>query len=325
MIQRRWAGLLCVLCSASAPSAFSQTPIFCTTSTIARSGPSSSYAKVGSIPWGQAYGAIGKANGDWTIWDNGKAAWTSAGYHRVQYGLTALKALTDVVYLRTGPGTGYAIAGMIYKGQLHRWVISSGMSSHPAWYRIYWKGATAYVYSGSVQKVVLLGSAGAAAISRSLKMTWYKQTTGYYCGPTTVQIMARYFTGAYYVQSTLAAWLGTTSTSGTRTDYTCNGIVQFAKQPYVITYTYSRDRIVNNLNLNCPVPIAFDCRYIKYCKNSNGAQSTARHISPIKGYTSGGYLLHDTMWGPDRWASNTEVYNGGTYLPYGPVVMVRYE
>ncbi len=324
MTFRLCAAVLCVL-GLSAPSAPAQTPIFCTTSTVARSGPGSSYPKVGSIPWGQAYVSIGTSNGYRKIWYNGKAAWTYAGYHRVQYGLTALKVLGATVTLRSGPGTGYAIAGKIYQGQLYRWVISNGMSSHPAWYRIYYQGTTAYVSSGSVQKVVLLGSAGAASITRSLKMTWYKQTTGYYCGPTTVQMMARYFTGVYYSQTYLAGRLGTTSTTGTRTDSTCNGIVQFAKQPYVITYTYSRDRIVNNLNLNCPVPVAFECRYVKYCKNSSGAQNTARHISPIKGCTSGGYLLNDPMWGPDRWASNTEIYNGTSYLPYGAVVMVRYE
>ncbi len=42
--------------------------------------------------------------------------------------------------------------------------------------------------------------------------------------------------------------------------------------------------------------------------------SSAKHISPIKGYTSTGYVICDTAWGSTKYATNGEIYNATRYF-----------
>ena len=157
----------------------------------------------------------------------------------------------------------------------------------------------------------------AQAQSRSLPMIWYRQVTGFYCGPATGQMTIRYVSGRYISQYTLARTMGTTSWSGTSAYNIGRAIRIYTGQPYTTVYGFSRARVIRNINANKPVPINFKTRYLAYA-----GYRDYMHHSPIKGYTSGGFYIHDSAFGPNRWASTTQVTNAVRY--HHNLYIVRY-
>lgn len=199
----------------------------------------------------------------------------------------------DWLNVRSGPGTGYAVIGVLSRG-----TTVTVVSTYGSWSKI------SAPKSGWVYSPYLTNTAHATISTRNLSVIWYRQVNGYYCGPTTGQMILRYLTGRYYSQYTLAATMRTSSYSGTSAANVSYGIRAYGGWGYYTRTGFSRTRVVANINRNVPVHINFKTRYLAYA----GYRSTLHH-SPIKGYTAGGYYIHDTAWGPDRWASSTEVYN----------------
>ena len=138
-------------------------------------------------------------------------------------------------------------------------------------------------------------------------MTWYKQATNWWCGPTTAQMTIRYLTGKYYYQSTIARYMGTYY-SGSSCAQINRAIRYYSGYSYVVRYGFDRARVVTNIQKRRPVPINFNGRYLAY----TGYHSCGHH-SPIKGYTSTGYYIHDSTWGSNRWASRAQTYNAVRY------------
>ncbi len=291
-----------------------------------RSGPSTSYAILGKVPAaGQTYVAVAKSGSWWKISFDGRAGWTHGDYWKGLSGVSGVKVTTSVLNVRSGAGTGYAILGKVYSGQIYYSGASSG-----GWYQIYWGGRTAWISGMYASRVALSGSTTTTATtttssststssggSSNLNMTWYRQVTNYFCGPTTSQMVIKYVSGRYYDQWTIARYEGTSSSSGTSAYNVCKGINRYASAGYVVAHTFNRSRAVNNIQRNKPVPINFKTRYLAYTRYYN-----AMHHSPIKGFTSGGFYVHDSAWGANRWASTTEITNAVNYH-YG-LYLVRY-
>ena len=270
-----------------------------TTSAIVRTAPSSTAASIGTAPVGQGYVGVGKtANGWWKVWYNGQAGYAAGGSWKILSGLSGVKVTATSLSVRKGPGTSYAIVGKVYEKQIYRYASVSG-----SWYKIWWGGGVYYIPASGVNKVALN--------SYHLDMVCFRQnwlrTHAYYCGPVTTQTIVNFLTGRTIDPYVIGAFEGTT-TSGTSTAAVVRGINYFGKTNYFVAHTFNRTRAVLNLNRNTPVHINFKTRYMAYTGGSN-----FKHHSPIKGYTSGGFYIHDTAWGPNRWASTTEVTNAVNY------------
>ena len=272
-----------------------------------RTGPGTGYAVMGTVPAGDVYVAESSSGGWWKIWYDGRLGYSSGDYYSTVSGMTGVKVTLDGLNVRSGPGTGYSIIGKVYMGQIYFWgSLANG------WYRISWGGRDAYVSGSYVTKVTLAGGGSTTGTTSgtvtNLSMAWSKQATNYFCGPCTVHLMARYLAGAWYDQWTVAYYMGTPSMGMTDTGSELSGLRHFASSAIWMGSGFSRDAVIANINRKVPFVPNFNTVYIAYW---NGY--SAGHYSPIKGYTSGGYYVHDTWQGPDMWCSNTEMWNGVTY------------
>ncbi len=163
--------------------------------------------------------------------------------------------------------------------------------------------------------LTVLGMAG-AAFAENLTMDFYHQVNNYFCGPTTTQIVVKYFTGRKVNVYTIAAFENTSPSSGTTSFSVCRGINRFAQTNYVVAQTFNRSRAVLNIQRGTPVPINVKTKYLNYWRGI-----AAKHYCTVKGYTRGGFYIHDSGWrnGANKWASTVEVtnavnYHAGRYL-----------
>jgi N-acetyl-anhydromuramyl-L-alanine amidase AmpD len=108
-----------------------------------RSGPSTGYSIIGSIPQGQRYVAIESSNGWYKIYFKNNTGWCSGSYLSTVTGVTGVKIETASLNVRTGPSTGYGIVGTCASPQRYVQITASG-----GWRKIYWGGG-AYWVSGS--------------------------------------------------------------------------------------------------------------------------------------------------------------------------------
>ena len=205
---------------------------------------------------------------------------------------------TSVLNVRSGAGFGYAILGTLTRGTVVNVVGTSG-----AWSQIN-SPRSGWVYSSYLINTPHTGS----VISNLGGMVHHYQVTNYFCGPATGQMVIQYVTGTQYSQYTLASYMGTSPDSGTSAQAVASGIRRYSNEPYTTIRGFNRTRVITNINRNRPVPINFNCRYLAYRGYQYGL-----HHSPIKGYTSGGYYIHDSSSGPNKWATSTEVYNAVHY------------
>ena len=119
-----------------------------------RSGPSTSYSKVGKIYAGQRYVVLDVVqSGSLTwfkFWYDGTARWAAAtGYTKVVEFTNVIEITASALNVRSGPSTSYSIIGVVYSGQLY---VKYGMSG--SWYHIWFKGVTnAWCHSGYVKSV----------------------------------------------------------------------------------------------------------------------------------------------------------------------------
>ena len=218
----------------------------------------------------------------------------------------AYTVVVGTLNVRSGPGLSYAVIGTLTKGTSVTVVGTSG-----AWSKIS-SPKSGWVYSSYIAKTPT-APAPAPGVITNLNMTYYRQTLGYGCGPTTGEMVVLYITGRWYSETTYARVMGSNIPvgSGTSAAEVVKGINHFSGgQTYTLQKGFSRPRTIANINRNMPVPININCRYLAY----RGYQ-TSYHHSPIKGYTATGFYIHDTngKFGPNRWASTTEVTNAVNY------------
>lgn len=136
-----------------APPASTAAAMKITTSTLnVRSGPGTGYSIIGTVSQGQVYVRIAQQNGWSQIYFAGNTGWCYTGYLTQLTGVTAVQVTTSTLNVRTGPGTGYSIAGQIYQDQMYFWTQYEGLNG---WYKIWWKGGAYYVYGGYATTVPL--------------------------------------------------------------------------------------------------------------------------------------------------------------------------
>jgi uncharacterized protein YraI len=298
-----FAGVLAAQAAARA-----QTAIKATGTVNVRTGPGTGYGIIGQVPGDHVYVGFERSGDWWKIWYNGGTGWTHASYYTTLSGVTGVKVTTDTLNVRSGPSTGYAILGKVYMGQIHFWTAHASISP---WYKIYWGGGTGYLHGDYVTQVALSGGSATpppTGTPSNLAMTHQYQVTNYFCGPATAQMVVAYLTGTWVSQYTIASYCGTSPTYGTSLGAVKNAIVHYSGHAYVSAYGFDRSRAVANIQAYRPVPINIQCRYLAYW-----GYSWAMHHSPIKGFTSGGFYIHDSWTGPNEWASSTEVWNAVNY------------
>ncbi len=110
-----------------------------------RSGPGTGYSILGTVSAGQVYIASASSGGWWKIYYDNRTGWVSGAYASKVTGVTAVVVNTDILNVRTGPGTGYAVAGTVTRGMEFFWTQYEGLNG---FYKIYWRGGFYYV-SGS--------------------------------------------------------------------------------------------------------------------------------------------------------------------------------
>jgi hypothetical protein len=100
----------------------------------------------------------------------------------------------------------------------------------------------------------------------------YYQNNGYYCGPASAQIIIKYKTGSYILQSTLASELGTTSSSGTNV-WTLNTVLNnhVGNNKYQCVYssnTILSESMIYSIQNNYPLVYYVKLKELKGYENS---------------------------------------------------------
>ncbi|RMG06671.1 MAG: hypothetical protein D6731_25205 [Planctomycetota bacterium] len=105
-----------------------------------RSGPSTRYARLGSVARGQVYAALGR-RGSWVeLQFDGRRGWSYAPYTRAVDRARA-RVTARALNVRSGPSTGYRVLGTLPRGAL---VVP--LASRGAWRRLSFRGRTAWVH-----------------------------------------------------------------------------------------------------------------------------------------------------------------------------------
>ncbi len=139
---------------ASAPAAASGgQSLQATTSLNVRSGPGTGYSILGGIAPGTSYPVTGSQDGWYSLVYNGQTGWVSGQYVTLAGGGAAPAAAapagastgqmaqpTDRLNVRSGPGTGYNILGVIVPGSAY-----PVTGSQSGWYSINFNGQTGWV------------------------------------------------------------------------------------------------------------------------------------------------------------------------------------
>lgn len=128
---------------APAPAPTSYKAMEVTASTLnVRSGPSTGYSVIGTIPYGQRYVSMTTSSGWHKVWYKNNTGWCYAGYLAQKTGVTGALVTVGTLNVRTGPGTGYAVSGTVSSGQRYVQIATSG-----GWRKIYWGGQARWIYA----------------------------------------------------------------------------------------------------------------------------------------------------------------------------------
>lgn len=188
--------------------------------------------------------------------------------------------------------------GHVYLAQVYAPAPELSTPTHAA---IYWGGRIGYIPLSDTRPVALSETAETETLS--LPLLHFVQTAPHYCGPATLQMLAAYLASRAPSQDELAAALGTDPPNGTSFAALIEATPTFALTPYAAA-EYSAEAVRRNLRGNYPVIAAMDTSHLAYWN-----YAPSYHFSPIKGFTPGGFLIHDSPQGPDRWVSETELFN----------------
>ena len=311
-----------LLLAASVASA--QTALRANDNLNVRTGPGVGYSAFGLMPSGSTYCALEKSGGFWKIQYDNRTGWVNGSYCSTISGQTGVKVIDGPLNVRSGPSTGYSILGSVNVGQVFWWITSSG-----GFYKINWNGRTGWISGSYVTRVALSGGSTSTTTtnpptttttttgSSNLNVAHYYQVNNYFCGPATSQIIIQYVSGRYYSQYTVNNVVGANSSVGSSAYQVSSGIRAYSGQTYTTISGFSVSRSQSNIRQNKPVHFNFKTRYLAY----TGYRDFMHH-SVLKGYTSTGFYIHDTAWGPNKWGSYTEVSNAVRY--HHDLYSVRY-
>lgn len=128
--------------------------------------------------------------------------------------------------------------------------------------------------------------------SVKLEVEPLKQERDYWCGPATVQIVAKYLTGHPSNQSDYANWLGTTN-QGTDFSRVANYLINNVNRAYVlgssdIGLNAWAERVYSSLRSN--LPVVLDIRVNEKDEQGGLPYRTDGHIIPIK-YIDSNYIM----------------------------------
>lgn len=138
-----------------------------------RSGPGTSYSKLGYLASGKTFTIKGKAqdiSGVWwyTLDYNGKTGYVSSQYVKTtttSSGVTTVSNTTgtvstgsDILYVRSGPGTNYSKLGYLNSGKTFNVKGKAQDSSGVWWYTFDYNGKTGYVSSKYVKTTTSSGT-----------------------------------------------------------------------------------------------------------------------------------------------------------------------
>ncbi len=115
-----------------------------------RTGPGTSYSRLGSISSGQVFVAAGSQNGWQKIYWKGRQVWASGSYLAQVHGVAAARVNTAELNVRSGPSTGYAIVGEIHQGEVYAAVAEQG-----AWHRLRWDGSLDWAHGGYLVEITV--------------------------------------------------------------------------------------------------------------------------------------------------------------------------
>ncbi len=158
-----------------------------------------------------------------------------------------------------------------------------------------------------VALAAVLAAAGTAGADKLINTPHFWQPTNWSCAPTSGQILIYAFGSGYRDMWTVNTVVGATSWGGANTPDIVRAVRHFTGQPFYTVYNFNRDLVVSNINRNAPVEINFRGDYMTYINQY------LLHHSVIVGYTGGGFYIHDTAFGANKWASNTSVWNAVQY------------
>jgi hypothetical protein len=263
-----------------------------------RSGPRETYGIIGVLPAGHVSIATHKSGPWWKIAYDGGYGYVSDADAPAFALAEALQITAPVLDVRDD---AQATIGHVYLAQLYA---SAPELSTPTQAAIYWGGRIGYVPLSDTRPVALADPAELADTeSLSLPLIHFTQTAPRYCGPATLQMVAAYLASDVFSQDELAAAMGTDPQDGTSFAALIEAAPAFARTPYAAA-EYSAETVRRNLRGNYPVMAAMDTSYLAYWN-----YAATYHFSPIKGFTPGGFLIHDSLQGPDCWVSETELFN----------------
>lgn len=151
--------------------------------------------------------------------------------------------------------------------------------------------------------------------SKVLSVPYYKQETGYYCGPATTKQTLQFVKGSSPSQSTIAKILGTTQSNGT--DGT--KIVSYLnasqnKINYVISKPKSHDNFTSTINTALRSYNSAPIIRIKHTKTEGWPYNTNGHYLNISGQKmSGSTIMHQLTDPYIQWI-NTSNSSGKFYI-----------
>ncbi len=159
-----------------------------------RSGPGTSYSKLGYLTSGKTFTITGKAqdsSGTWwyRLTYNGKTGYvsskyvkttTSSGTTETPKSAKGTVSASDGLNVRKGAGTSYSIIGSLTKGKSVEIVANAKDSSGTTWYKIVYNGSYGYVSSAYVKLTTTgsssSGSSGGSSSSSSKPVTFQMGT-----------------------------------------------------------------------------------------------------------------------------------------------------
>ena len=111
-----------------------------------RTGPGTGYDLLGTVAGGQSYVASARSGGWWKIYYDQRTGWIYGGSVTKRAGVTSVVVNVDLLNVRTGPGSSYAIAGQVVRGMEYAWT-RSGVNG---FYEVWWRGAKFYLHGDYV-------------------------------------------------------------------------------------------------------------------------------------------------------------------------------
>jgi uncharacterized protein YraI len=139
-----------------------------------RSGPGTGYSVIGAVSSGQSYVRVA-SSGDWRkIWFDHRTGWVHSSY-LTSSSAPERRVTASSLNVRTGPGTGYALAGTAPQDSWWTVVDSSG-----DWRKIYHGGAARWVHGAYLTSTSGGGSTGGLPTSSAGYVQLPASGPGYY-------------------------------------------------------------------------------------------------------------------------------------------------